>query len=199
MTSRRVGSFVSRGLAVVAALALSLGLATTAQAHSVLLETVPANGTQLEEAPDSVSLTFNEDITNLGTEVIITHGEGNDLVSEGPVDIKGPTITQALGENRPEGLYKVTWRAVSADGHPISGVFYFTASADPNAHPEIPTAGQSTTSSYDDYEAEGDAAATAESTGLAASTWVIIGVLVAAALILVVTISRALASSRRKE
>src|SRR5699024_4375434 len=130
LTSLRQERPISRFLAAlftVGFAAVLFGGAAPAQAHSVLLGTDPDDGEQLAAAPEEVSLTFNEDITELGTEVVITTGDEED-VNDGDVEVAGPVVTQRLIDDRPEGAYTVTWRAVSADGHPISGEFTFTAS-----------------------------------------------------------------------
>jgi hypothetical protein len=53
---------------------------------------------------------------------------------EGPVQVGKPslvdnTVTQDLQPGSPAGAYTVDWRVTSADGHPISGSFTFTAEA----------------------------------------------------------------------
>ena len=45
------------------------------------------------------------------------------------------TVTQALQPGSPAGRYVVEWRVTSADGHPISGTFSFTAAAPGTGEP----------------------------------------------------------------
>lgn len=118
--------FSTVAAALLAALILMAGLGTSASAHSVLTDTSPDDGEQVASAPDEVTLTFNEDITDLGTEIVVTTADEEE-VSSGETTVDGPTVTQELGTERPDGTYTVTWRAVSADGHPISGTYTFTA------------------------------------------------------------------------
>lgn len=213
MLFSRVTDVVSRVLVTIAAFALTLLVVTVAapaNAHSVLLGTDPDDGEQLAAAPDEVSLTFNEDITDLGTQVVITAGDG-ETVSEGDIQINGPVITQALTGTRPEGAYTVTWRAVSADGHPISGEFTFTAAEavgatsgseqSPEGAPaEGDEAAQDAQELADQPEQPADEAEVpVEDGGLSASTWVIIGVLIVAAVILVTVLARSLGAPKRKE
>ena len=98
-----------------------------ALAHSALVSSSPAAQEQVTGAPETVTLTFSDDIQPLGTEVVVSGSNGANL-AEGDVAIAGPEVTQSLAAQRPAGAYTVTWRAVSADGHPISGEFTFTAS-----------------------------------------------------------------------
>lgn len=211
LISSRPDHVLPRFFAGAAALLLALllaSLATPAHAHSVLLGTDPEDEEQLAAAPDAVSLTFNEDITELGTEVVVTTDAG-ETVSEGDIQVNGPVITQALTDVRPAGAYTVTWRAVSADGHPISGEFTFTAAqavgeedaaeaaqepeeTDPGTEQGEEEADEPEPSQTEDDPAEA-------SDGLSASTWVIIGVLVVAAIILVTVLARSMGASKREE
>lgn len=110
----------------LAALALVVPIAP-ASAHSVLTDTSPSEGEELDSAPEEVSLTFNEDLVDLGTEIVVAGPDGEDVAS-GDTEITGPVASRALAADLPAGEYEVTWRVTSADGHPISGTFAFTVS-----------------------------------------------------------------------
>ncbi len=120
-------------LAALAAVIVT-GLGSPAMAHSALTGSTPGEGDQVATAPEAVVLTFNEDVTELGTEVIVS-GPMGDVLSAGKAEVAGPTVTQPLVSARPAGAYTVTWRAVSADGHPITGEFTFTSSEDVGGAP----------------------------------------------------------------
>lgn len=102
---------------------------TPAHAHSVLIDADPFEDAQTERAPAQITLTFNEDIVQLGNEMHVAGPDG-ETISEGDLIVDGTQVIQPLAEVRPKGAYVVTWRVVSADGHPISGEYTFTASAD---------------------------------------------------------------------
>lgn len=108
-------------LLTTAALALSVG--SPAQAHSELIGSTPADGDYTEELLTEVVLEFNEDIQPLGTEVAVTDPSGASA-NDGEVVIDGPVVTQPISTGE-SGTYTVTWRAVSTDGHPISGELSF--------------------------------------------------------------------------
>lgn len=146
--------------ALTAVLALASGLvgvvgAQPASAHDALVSTDPANGSTVATAPDQVTLTFTEKVLALGTEVKVTAPDGSAAAS-GPVQVSGTAVVQPLAAARPAGTYTVDWRVTSADGHPVSGAFTFTASAavgtpTPTATPSAtptptPTATPTTTS-----------------------------------------------------
>ena len=109
----------------IAAVAVLVG-AGAAQAHSTLVSTVPVDGSTVATAPERVNLTFNEPARSLGTEVVVTAPDGRTISSGDPV-LDGSSVSQAVAGALPAGAYTVTWRVTSADGHPLEGVFSFTA------------------------------------------------------------------------
>lgn len=129
----RAAGLAPRVLAVLAAVLLALAVAVAgaarAQAHSSFLGSDPADGAEVATAPERVTLTFNEPAQALGTEIVITGPDGA-TVSDGAPELVDSTVTQALAGTLPAGAYTVTWRVTSTDGHPISGTFGFTASAE---------------------------------------------------------------------
>jgi methionine-rich copper-binding protein CopC len=116
------------GAVLFAACVVTLLAAGPAAAHSVLLATSPVTSSRIASAPAVVVLTFNE----------MPRGEYSDIHVVGPdgarrdsghVKVLNDTVSEALGGTRPAGLYTVDWRVISADGHPVSGQFTFTAAA----------------------------------------------------------------------
>jgi copper resistance protein C len=112
--------------AVLALAGLVIG-ASPASAHNVLKSTSPADGKKVARTPSSVVLTFDEPAIALGTKLVITGPEGP--VQMGKPSLIDNTVTQDLQPGSPAGAYTVDWRVTSADGHPISGSFTFTAEA----------------------------------------------------------------------
>ncbi|MFW0772798.1 copper resistance CopC family protein [Paenarthrobacter nitroguajacolicus] len=115
-------------LAIAVALLIPAFAATPALAHDALESTVPAKDTTVTAAPGSVSLTLSEpplDTEQLNLSVITVTDETGKTLSDGKVTVEGPTISTAItaGVN---GVYKVLWRTVSSDGHPIEGNYSFT-------------------------------------------------------------------------
>jgi methionine-rich copper-binding protein CopC len=111
------------GLMVVAV----LGAATTASAHSQLERTDPADGTTIAVLPDQITLTFNQNVLGLGTVVQVTGPDGSAV--DGAPAVVDNQVQQPVRPGSPAGDYTVLWRVTSADGHPISGRFAFTATA----------------------------------------------------------------------
>jgi len=95
-----------------------------ASAHDELRSSSPGEGTRVEGPPAEVVLTFDEPALAVGTEVVVTGPSGS--VATGPPRLVGNDVRQPLTSG-PAGAYTVVWRVTSADGHPVSGTFGFTA------------------------------------------------------------------------
>lgn len=179
--------------------ALALGLATSASAHSELVSSMPEDGDTLDEAPSEIVLEFNEDIQDLGNEIVVVDSEGTP-VADGEPEVDGPTVMQAVTGGA-AGTFTVTWRVVSADGHPISGELSYDVSA-PEPTTETSTAEPTTTETTTteattaDATSEAPSSATAsadaadqDSGGDSAVLWIVLAA-VAAAVVAIVLIMR---------
>lgn len=121
---------IRRATAGIAALVLSLAAvllaAPAAQAHNVLQSTDPAAGSTVPYVPEMVTLTFNEPVLFVGTQVMV-HTADDTMVNIGPPILVDNTVSQAVTGELPAGEYTVLYRVTSADGHPIEDQFTFTA------------------------------------------------------------------------
>lgn len=116
-----------RLLTAVVLVVLGLGLAASAVgAHASLQSSEPAAGATLETAPDEIVLTFNEPV-ELDLGGIRVYDSDRELVSDGSeASVTGDgTVARSPLPDLSDGDYVVTWRATSADSHPISGAFSF--------------------------------------------------------------------------
>ncbi|MGO4228105.1 copper resistance protein CopC [Arthrobacter sp. YAF34] len=119
---------LTRYLVTLATAALLIVPAAAAQAHDVLETTDPDNGSTVRTVPAKIGLTFDHTPIAIGSVVRVEDATGTDQ-ADGPVTIVDNHVTQAVKTDAPEGKYKVVWRVVSSDGHPIEGTFTFTADA----------------------------------------------------------------------
>jgi methionine-rich copper-binding protein CopC len=110
---------------VLIAGALLVWAAGTAFAHSVLISMSPADGSTVSTAPSQVLLTFNENIQDIGAGVVVTSPDGT-RVDSGPPSILDATVTERLKPLILSGHYMVSYRVVSADGHPVTRTLGFT-------------------------------------------------------------------------
>ena len=131
---------------VLAVAALFLAVPTAAEAHDDLVGTSPSVRSITAVVPAQVTLTFSQPALAIGTVVIVTGPAGQ--VQTGAAVLVDNTVTEHLRPSSPAGRYTVAWRVSSADGHPVSGQFSFTArSPSPGWQAAAPTSAESTGSS----------------------------------------------------
>lgn len=94
--------------------------AAPAAAHATLVSVDPPDGARLDESPDVVRLTFSESVSAELGGVRVLDAEG-DQVQEGAARVEGETVEVDLAPNLPDGTYVISYRVVSADGHPVRG------------------------------------------------------------------------------
>ena len=202
---------MSRRLATVVVLVVVLAFVVVAVApafaatpsglvqHSRLLKATPADGSSVDTA-EEVVLAFNEEVDEQFVKVTVEGPDGAEV--DGDPQVDGREVTQPLAADLPAGKHTVTYRVVSADGHPISGKVSFTttASPSPSASPSpTPSASASTspsssatpsaTPTVDAEPASGDG-------GTAPWVWVLAGIAVLAGLLALATRGRALGGPR---
>ena len=125
-------------LVAVLALALSalVGMASGAAAHDELVSTSPAGGAS-GGAPSQVVLRFVDTVLPIGSRVRVV-GPYGDATDAAPA-VAQSIVTQRLRPGLPPGPYRVDWRAVARDGHPVTGSFTFTVTPATTATPTAPT------------------------------------------------------------
>ena len=111
-------------LAAMLAVLLSLPFASPAAAHAELLNTTPANGAQLSNPPTEIQMRFTESVNLQQDGIRLVDGGGAVVPTPDPT-VEGGTVLWPMPTDLPDGAYVVTFRVVSADGHPISGAFSF--------------------------------------------------------------------------
>jgi methionine-rich copper-binding protein CopC len=115
---------------------LSIAMAGPAWAHAKLVESDPAGGDVLAEAPEQVHLRFDEPVQfedPAGSELdlldpIKVYNEENARVDKGNTRVSpdDPKVLLVDLKKLPDGVYGVDWDATSRDGHVIDGALGFT-------------------------------------------------------------------------
>ena len=106
---------------LIAGLATLLSIvcfAPDASAHASLISAEPGDGSVVAQAPKSVRLRFNEPVTPADVKLIDAEGRARE---DAAVDARGDTIEINLPDNLPHGTQLVSYRVISADGHPVGG------------------------------------------------------------------------------
>lgn len=122
---------MKRILSSLATLSLSvaaiIGVSSPALAHSDELKTSPEQGSTVEAGRIPITLTFGEELLtgdeSISHEVVVAN-EAGELIPALCASAEGFDLSTAAAIDQP-GKYTVTWRTVSADGHPVDGTFDF--------------------------------------------------------------------------
>ncbi|WP_322084690.1 copper homeostasis periplasmic binding protein CopC [Burkholderia sp. BCC1972] len=118
-TLKRLAGFAAAGAILAAA-------PVAASAHGKLESAAPATGGTVDVAPDTVRLTFNEDLEPAFSSVKVSDANGNAVTQDkAKVDASNPRVmTVALPKLAP-GPYTVQWAAMTADAHRTKGTYTF--------------------------------------------------------------------------
>jgi copper transport protein len=131
-----------RGKGIVSSvLALLLMSATAASAHTSVVTTTPLYKSTLTEMPLQISIEFTDELMTIGDEKVntisITAPDQGEL-SLTSITLDKNLITANLPDvDFQDGTYLVSYRVVSADGHPVSGSYplYLNAPSAPDSQP----------------------------------------------------------------
>ncbi|MGJ8605944.1 MAG: copper resistance CopC family protein [Marivita sp.] len=107
-----------------AIIALSLAFLTgSADAHSKKEATEPADGAVLETSPPTIAMRF--DMPMRVTLISLTDQDGAAHDVTRTDNIQPVSEFSAAPPALPVGQYKVEWRGLADDGHPMQGTFSF--------------------------------------------------------------------------
>ncbi|MFP5105279.1 copper resistance CopC/CopD family protein [Neobacillus sp. C211] len=96
-------------------------------AHAYIKKSTPLENETVEKAPTEVAIKFDETIQPAFNSIKVFDSEGNRVDKKnGRIDPKQPFILKSgLKKNLPNGSYRIKWKVVSSDGHPVEGVIPF--------------------------------------------------------------------------
>lgn len=112
--------------AALAFLSLLFALLPAAWGHASLIATAPPAGAVLERAPQAITLTFSEPV---GVTVMKLVSPDGKPLALGPVTDVDHQVRIALPATPARGTYLLSWRIVSADGHPVGGTLAYAVGA----------------------------------------------------------------------
>jgi methionine-rich copper-binding protein CopC len=99
--------------------------AAPAGAHTALEASSPKDGGSISVAPSRLVLKFSAPILSVGYRIIVVGPDNNAYQTVAP-QITSPTLSQPLKPLGPTGEYRVEFRVVAYDGHPLTGGIRFT-------------------------------------------------------------------------
>lgn len=110
-------------------LAVGLLSASFAYAHATLVQSTPAANTVVA-SPQQIDLVFNETLLPRASRVELTmvHGDSTMPIENLEIEVvnDGKTLRAKLHHLLEAGTYRVQYRAVGPDNHPMTGDFSFT-------------------------------------------------------------------------
>src|SRR3954452_6674792 len=115
---RHTGLVAAAAVAAVAGLFLGV---SPASAHASLVASTPESGSVVQLRPTQVRLTFSEPVEAEREAVVVTAPDGTPLAGSRPsIDPKDrTTVVAALPRLLAPGTYRVTYRVLPIDGHPV--------------------------------------------------------------------------------
>jgi copper transport protein len=129
--ARRPGRLLAGGFGLLAVLLACLAQPSPAWAHASLVGSEPSDGTTLTDPPAALKLMFNEPVSPLVVRLIGPTGEA----VMPAVRAENSTLTIVPPPLR-RGTHVLSWRVISADGHPVGGAVMFSMGA-PSAGPAV--------------------------------------------------------------
>ena len=134
--SSLLGALTGAGIVLVA-------VAPAALAHATLLFTSPAADSAVPVAPKTITLTFNQAVTLVGTPATLT-GQGGGKIALGPArqNVGHSVVTVPVTGLLPHGVYTVTWQVISADGDLVGSTYRFAVGPAPASLASTPAAAQ---------------------------------------------------------
>jgi copper transport protein len=94
---------------------------STAWGHASLVRSEPADGAMVAQPPAALTLTFNEPVSPLVIRLI-----GPDGATVSPAVKAEDTILTITPPPLQQGTHALSWRVISADGHPVGGSLVFS-------------------------------------------------------------------------
>jgi methionine-rich copper-binding protein CopC len=149
-------------VATLAGLSVLVLAAAPALAHASLIGETPTDGATIRTPPSKVVLRFDENIRQ--PSVVVVTGPDGKRVDHGATTVLDNTASVAINVGA-RGGYTLSYRVVSADGHPVSAQTRFDYQGRPMTSG---TAGSGTAGS-----------GTSSSGGPGGTVWVALGALVA--------------------
>jgi len=102
-------------------------------AHAQLTGATPKGNAVLTKAPTQIKLTFDDDLIALesSNKIEVTNSKGQRVDANNSA-VLGNQLTVTL-KKLVAGKYKVSFRVLSADGHPIASTYSFTIKKELNS------------------------------------------------------------------
>ena len=109
----------------------------SALAHTGLESSTPDQGSTITEKLEEITLTFLTKIEKTSS-FTVTNSSGEEVKVDG-ITVNDNMLTGKVTDSLENGMYKINWKIIGADGHPIEGVIDFTLDAPEEVEAVEPT------------------------------------------------------------
>ena len=120
-----------RSWGIGAGLVAGLLISTVAQAHITLIDSSPA-AAAVVASPSKIDLVFNEQLVPRASRIrleLVNQADPAEAATQ-HLDVQvvngGTTLRAKPHHSLDAGTYRVHWRAVGEDNHPMTGEFFFS-------------------------------------------------------------------------
>jgi len=124
---------------VVAAISAAAAAVPGPRAHARLVAAEPAQDDTIPESPTRIRLQFSEPVGPDLARIALIAGTGTPIILTVRGDTLNPQVLLADPPTLTPGGYRVAWRVVSADGHPVAGDYAFWVGGAGTLGPAPPT------------------------------------------------------------
>ncbi|GAA3386174.1 copper resistance CopC/CopD family protein [Cryptosporangium minutisporangium] len=101
--------------------------ASPARAHASLEGTDPPRGSIADTAPTVITMNFSERVVPVDGRIKVVAPDGKNVAQGEPTTVNnGTRLRIPVQKDLADGTYLVSYRVISADGHPISGGYTFS-------------------------------------------------------------------------
>jgi methionine-rich copper-binding protein CopC len=96
-------------------------------AHGKLESAAPASGSTIDASPESLRLTFNEDLESTFSTIKVVDASGSPATKErAKVDSSNPRVLTVEVPKLASGSYTVQWAVMTHDAHKTKGTYTFS-------------------------------------------------------------------------
>jgi len=100
-------------------------------AHAYIKKSTPFENEVIKKAPKKVTILFDEPIQKVFNSIQVFDSQGNRVDQKnGRINPQQPAVLEVgLNKNLQNGIYRIEWKVISNDGHPVQGVIPFQIGA----------------------------------------------------------------------
>ena len=96
-------------------------------AHSKLTEATPAVDAKIQQSPQLIEMKFNTNIATISTFTL--SNDAGEQIELTDISVEDDVLAGKPVNELKNGVYKVDWTIVGADGHTVTGNYMFTVDA----------------------------------------------------------------------